>query len=52
MKSTKSIQSPYKEMKLLSNEEFQEYKNHSCEEYVRKGLTFNYDKMALLNKQD
>ena len=51
MKSTKSIQSPYKEMKLLSNEEFQEYKNHSCEEYVRKGLTFNYDKMALLNKK-
>ena len=51
MMSSKSIQSPYLEMKLMTNDEFQEYKNHSCEEYVRQGITFNYDKMALLNKK-
>ena len=49
--TSKSIQSPYLEMKLMTNDEFQEYKNHSCEEYVRQGITFNYDKMALLNKK-
>lgn len=51
MTSSKLIQSPYLEMKLLTNDEFQEYKNHSCEEYVRQGITFNYDKMAILNKK-
>ena len=38
-------------MKLLTNDEFQEYKNHNCQEYVRQGKTFNYNKMALLNKR-
>ena len=38
-------------MKLLTNDEFQEYKNHNCQEYVRLGKTFNYNKMALLNKR-
>ena len=51
MKSSKFIQSPYLEMKLMTNDEFQEYKNHSCEEYVRQGKTFNYNKMALLNQR-
>ena len=51
MKSSKFIQSPYLEMKLLTNDEFQEYKNHSCQEYVKQGKQFNYDKMALLNKK-
>ena len=51
MKTSKFIQSPYMEMKLLTNDEFQEYKNHNCQEYVRQGKTFNYNKMALLNKR-
>ena len=51
MKSSKFIQSPYLEMKLLTNDEFQEYKNHSCQEYVKQGKQFNYDKMDLLNKK-
>ena len=51
MRTSKFIKSPYLEMKLLTNDEFQQYKNHNCQEYVRQGKTFNYDKMALLNKR-
>ena len=51
MKTSKFIKSPYLEMKLLTNDEFQDYKNHDCQEFVRQGKTFNYDKMALLNKR-
>ena len=51
MRTSNFIQSPYVDMKLLTNDEFQEYKNHSCQEYVRQGKTFNYNKMALLNKR-
>ena len=51
MRTSNFIQSPYVDMKLLTNDEFQEYKNHSCQEYVRQGKTFNYNKMVLLNKR-
>ena len=51
MRTYNFIQSPYVDMKLLTNDEFQEYKNHSCQEYVRQGKTFNYNKMVLLNKR-
>ena len=51
MTKSSKFQSPYLEMKLLTNDEFQEYKNHSCKEYVRQGKTFKYDKMDLLNKK-
>ena len=47
MTKSSKFQSPYLEMKLLTNDEFQEYKNHSCKEYVRQGKTFKYDKDLL-----
>ena len=47
----KNFQSPMKVMRMMTDNEYQDYKNHNCQEYVSQGRVFNYDKMDMLNKK-
>ena len=38
-------------MRMLTDNEYQSYKNHNCQDFVSKGIVFNYNKMDEVNKK-